>query len=60
MVWKTTTLIHLIVTTNLKKISSVAEVAGEEKPDGYKVVFRNISNPQNESYFPFLEALRSL
>ncbi len=45
---------------NLKQLSSAAEATVETKPEGGNLVFRNISNAQDYSYFPFLEAFRSL
>lgn len=43
---------------HLKQITSVAQIAVETKPNG--LALRNISNAQEYSYFPFLEAFRSL
>lgn len=45
---------------DLKQLAPIAKAGVETKPDGYKLVFRNISNTQSESYFPFVEAFRSL
>lgn len=44
----------------LKKLSPLAQAKVEKKADGYKLVLPNINTPQNEAYFPFLEAFRSL
>lgn len=45
---------------NLKQKDSVARASVQRQPDGYKVVARNISSTDGYSYFPFLEAFRSL
>lgn len=45
---------------NLKQLAPVAKAAVEKKPSGYNLVFRNITNSQADSSFPFLEAFRSL
>ncbi len=44
----------------LKKLAPLAQAKVEKKADGYKLVLPKINNPQNEAYFPFLEAFRSL
>lgn len=43
---------------DLKPLAPVASAAVEKNSNG--LVFRNISNTQSESYFPFVEAFRSL
>ncbi len=45
---------------HLKQQASVARASVERQADGYKVVARNISSTEGYSYFPFLEAFRSL
>jgi len=45
---------------NLNQLPPVAETNVEPQADGGNLVFRNISNAQGYSYFPFLEAFRSL
>jgi capsular exopolysaccharide synthesis family protein len=45
---------------HLKQLPTVAEANVEPQADSGNLVFRNISNVQGYSYFPFLEAFRSL
>jgi capsular exopolysaccharide synthesis family protein len=46
---------------HLKQLATLARVNVEKKSNGYKFVFGNINNAQHdESYFPFVEAFRSL
>lgn len=46
---------------HLKQLASVAQTTVEKKSNGYKIMFGNINSAQqNESYFPFVEAFRSL
>jgi uncharacterized protein involved in exopolysaccharide biosynthesis/Mrp family chromosome partitioning ATPase len=46
---------------HLKQLAAVAQTIVEKKSNGYKLMFGNINSPQqNESYFPFIEAFRSL
>lgn len=44
----------------LKKLAPLAQAKVEKKADGYKLVLPSINNAQNETYFPFIEAFRSL
>lgn len=44
----------------LKQLTPLTQAKVEKKVDGYKLVLPNINNPQNENYFPFIEAFRSL
>ncbi|KJH71835.1 GumC family protein [Aliterella atlantica] len=44
----------------LKQLTPLAQAKVEKKVDGYKLVLPNINSQQNESYFPFIEAFRSL
>jgi len=46
--------------TRLRRLHSATEADAEIKPDGPNSVFGNINNTQEESYFPFVEAFRSL
>ncbi len=46
--------------TRLRRLHSATEADVEIKPDGPNLVFGNINNTQEESYFPFVEAFRSL
>jgi len=46
--------------TRLRRLHSATEADAEIKPDGPNLVLRNINNTQDESYFPFVEAFRSL
>jgi len=45
---------------NLKQLTPVAKAEVEKKPNGYKLVFRNLNKDHSESDFPFVEAFRSL
>lgn len=45
---------------HLQHLAPVASATVETNPDGPQVVTPNISNTKGESYFPFLEAFRSL
>lgn len=45
---------------HIQKPALVAKGAIETKQSGYNPVVHNISNTQDKSYFPFLEAFRSL
>lgn len=45
---------------HLKQLASAPKASVETRPEGYKVTSRNISNIDGYSYFPFLEAFRSL
>lgn len=45
---------------HIQKPALVAKTAIETKQSGYNPVVHNISNAQDKSYFPFLEAFRSL
>jgi capsular exopolysaccharide synthesis family protein len=45
---------------HLQKLAPVGEASVETDPNGYNLVFRNISKAQSERSFPFLEAFRSL
>jgi len=46
--------------TRLRRLYPATEADAEIKPDGPNLVLRNINNTQNESFFPFVEAFRSL
>ncbi|MBW4662621.1 MAG: polysaccharide biosynthesis tyrosine autokinase [Chroococcus sp. CMT-3BRIN-NPC107] len=44
----------------LKQLAPLAQAKVEKKAEGYKLVLPSMSNTQNETYFPFVEAFRSL
>lgn len=46
--------------TRLRRLHSATEADVEIKPDGPNLVFGNLNNTHDESYFPFVEAFRSL